>query len=41
MRLPLHYDDIEHIRIRKVVTTHIPALMAQLKPLIRLPLCTR
>jgi uncharacterized protein with HEPN domain len=28
------YGDIEHVRIWKVVTTHIPALIAQLEPLI-------
>lgn len=28
------YGDIEHIRVWKVVTAHIPTLIAQLEPLI-------
>lgn len=28
------YGDIEHVRIWRVVTTHIPALIAQLEPVI-------
>jgi uncharacterized protein with HEPN domain len=31
------YGDIEHFRIWKVVTTHIPSLIAQLEPLIPPP----